>query len=98
MSLSAIIVMLGSIAALWGVATVTLVHSMRQEERKRALIEAQGGFEPLSPRAVNDIEDWLARHPGDDGAPEMRELLQQQRDALQQYAQTLYDWPTPRQR
>lgn len=98
MSLSAIIVMLGSIAALWGVAILTLVHSMRQEERKLSLIEAQGGFEPFSPRAVADIEAWLARHPDDDGAHEMRELLEEQRDALQRHAQTFYGWPTSGQR
>lgn len=93
MSLSAIVVMLGSIAALWGVATLTLVHSMRQEERKLALIESQGGFEPFSPRAAADIEGWLARHPDAPEADDMRELLQQQRDALQRHPRTFYDWP-----
>jgi len=98
MSLSAIVVMLGSIAALWGVAIITLVHSMRQEERKLSLIEVQGGFEPFSPRAVTDIKNWLASHPDDVRALEMRELLHQQQHALQQNAQTFYGWPNHRRR
>ena len=98
MSLSAIVVMLGSIVALWGVATLTLVYSMRQEERKLSLISSQGDFEPFSPRAVADIEEWLANHPSDAGAHEMHELLNQQNRSLKRNAQTFYTWPTPRQR
>ncbi|WP_148252140.1 hypothetical protein [Aidingimonas lacisalsi] len=94
MSLSAIIVMTASIIALWGVATVALSYSLRQEERKLALIQSQGDFEPLSPRAQRDLETWLARHPEEEPAREVRELLELQQQAMQHNPQRFYDWST----
>ncbi|WP_016854089.1 hypothetical protein [Halomonas smyrnensis] len=93
MSLSAIIVMLASIAALWGVASLTLVHSMRQEERKLELIEAQGNFESFSPAAQRDLESWIERHPKGEPAQEVRELLDLQHKTLRDNPRHFYAWP-----
>lgn len=92
MSLSAIIVMIASIAVLWGVATVALVYSMRQEDRKLALLQEQGDFEPFSPAAQRDIEEWLYRHPEGEQAREMRELLDLQSQARHNNARHFYHW------
>lgn len=92
MSLSAIIVMIASIAALWGVSTIALVHSMRQEDRKLALIQEQGSFEPFSPAAQRDIEEWLARHPKEDQAQEVRELLDHQNQTRRHNSRNFYHW------
>lgn len=95
MSLSAIIVMLASMAALWGVATITLVYSMRREDRKLALLEAQGSFEPFSPEAQRDIEAWLADHPEGSASREMYELLETQQQARRDNPRSFYHWPAP---
>lgn len=92
MSLSAIIVMIASIIALWGVATVTLVHSMRQEDRKLELLQEQGDFEPFSPAAQHDMETWLSRHPEGEQAREMRALLEIQNQARHSNARHFYHW------
>ncbi|WP_227369464.1 hypothetical protein [Halomonas sp. M20] len=92
MSLTAIIVMIACIIALWGVASTALVYSMRQEERKLTLLETQKSFEPLSPRAMRDLEGWLAHHPEGEQAEEMRELLDTQQRALQDNPRHFYDW------
>lgn len=92
MSPTAIIVMIACIIALWGVAGTALVYSMRQEGRKLTLLETQKSFEPLSPRAMHDLEDWLARHPEGEQAQEMRELLDTQHQALRNNPRRYYDW------
>ncbi|WP_110651134.1 hypothetical protein [Salinicola peritrichatus] len=92
MSFSAVIVMIVSIAALWGVATITLVHSMRQEGRKLSLLQEQGNFEPFSPAAQHDIEEWLARNPEGEKAREMRELLELQNQARRNNSRHFYHW------
>lgn len=90
MSLSAIIVMVASIAALWGVASIALVYSMRQEDRKLVLLQEQGDFEPFSPAAQRDIEEWLVRHPEGEQAQEMRELLELQQQARRKNSRHFY--------
>lgn len=92
MSLSAIIVMIASIIALWGVASWALVYSMRQEERKLQLIKKQGGFEPYSPRALHDLERWIERHTTSEHAQEMRNVYEEQRTALQKCTSYFYTW------
>ncbi|CBV44198.1 hypothetical protein [Halomonas elongata] len=92
MSPSAIVVMIASIIALWGVAGGALIVSMRREERKLALLHSQGDFEPYSPRAFRDLERWLTQHPDSEHAPEIREWQQAQRQSLQHNPQCFYDW------
>ncbi|WP_280562792.1 hypothetical protein [Chromohalobacter sp. 48-RD10] len=92
MSLSAIIVMIASIIALWGVASCALIVSIRHEERKLVLLRSQGDFEPFAPRAFRDLERWLVQHPGSEHAPEIREWQQSQRQSLQRNPQRFYDW------
>lgn len=93
MSISAIVVMVASIIALWGVAVLALVYSMRQEDRKLVLLQEQGDFEPFSPAAQRDIEEWLRRHPDGQDADEMRELLDGQQRSLQWNSRQFYLWP-----
>lgn len=93
MSISAIVVMVASILALWGVAIIALIVSMRREDRKLALLQEQGDFEPFSPAAQRDIQAWLDRHGDGEQAREMRDLLDLQQRALQANSQHFYHWP-----
>lgn len=92
MSIAAIIVMVMSMIALWGVATTALVYSMKKEDYKLELIQKQNGFEPFSPVAQNDIEIWLNNNPSSEHAEEMRALLAMQKQALQKHPEYFYDW------
>ncbi|WP_311946671.1 hypothetical protein [Halomonas piscis] len=92
MSLSAIIVMICSIIALWGVASWSLVYSMRQEEKKLQLINEQGGFEPFSPRAADDLDRWIEKNGTDENIQEMKSIREEQRDAMRKYNRYYYDW------
>lgn len=93
MSMSAIIVMLASIVALWGVAIWALVYTLRQEERKQALIASQGGFECYSPRAFRDLERFLEKSSTSEAhLREFQESRREQLDSLQKYEARLYHW------
>lgn len=92
MSLPAIIVMICSIIALWGVASWSLVYSMRQEEIKLQLIKKQGGFEPFSPRAANDMDVWIEKNSTDENIQEMKDIREEQREAMEKYHSYYYDW------
>lgn len=92
MSLPAIIVMICSIIALWGVASWALVYSMRQEERKLQLINSQGGFEPFSPRAAHDLDAWIEKNGTDENIQEMKDIREEQREAMSKYNRYFYSW------
>ncbi|USZ51193.1 hypothetical protein [Halomonas sp. DN3] len=92
MTFPAIVVMLISILSLWGVAALTMVYSMRQEERKLELLQQQEGFEPFSAKAQRDMERWLIRFPNGEQAEEMRGLLEEQRRSLVTNRRRFYTW------
>jgi L-asparagine transporter-like permease len=92
MSIAAIIVMIVCIVALWGVAIVALVYSMRQEEHKLQLIKEQGGFEPYSPRALRDLDRWIEQNNTSEHAQEMHNVHEEQRAALQKCTSYFYTW------
>lgn len=93
MSVSAVIVILFSIVAIWGVAAWALVVTLRRAEKKATLMARQGGFEPFSPRAFRD----LAQAMQDTSMPaerlaEIRSAHQEQLDALSRYDTRFYAW------
>lgn len=92
MSIAAIIVMIVCIVALWGVASVALVYSLSQEERKLKLIKKQGGFEPYSPQALRDLDRWIEQNNTSEHAQEVRNVHEGQRAALQKYTSYFYTW------
>lgn len=95
MSTDSIIVMVLSMLALWGVAISALVYSMRKEDVKLQLVQKQNGFESFSPKAQRDLELWLKEKGTSSGAPEIRELLSLQKEALLKYPEHFYDWSEP---
>jgi len=95
MSIAAIIVMIVCIVALWGVASVALVYSLSQEERKLQLIKKQGGFEPYSPQALRDLDRWIEQNNTSEHAQEMRNVHEEQRTALQKCTSYFYTWNRP---
>lgn len=68
------------LALLWGVAGWSLVRTMGEEGRKARLLHRHGSVDRLSPRALADLEAWLAEHPEDPYADLARERVAETRD------------------
>lgn len=92
MNISAVVVMIASMIALWGVASWSLVYSMRQEERKLNLIKEQGSFEPYSPHSLHDLERWIKRNPRSECLQEVIGVIKEQKDAMRNCKNYYYEW------
>ena len=55
--------MLFCVVAFFGVSIWTLVYTLRQEERKMALLNTERDLDTYSPGALSDLKDWIETHP-----------------------------------
>ena len=67
------------LALLWGVGGWSLWRTMREEGRKARLLHRYGSVDRLGPRALADLEAWLAEHAEDPYAPLARLRLDETR-------------------
>ncbi|MBV0903323.1 outer membrane protein assembly factor BamD [Haloarcula salina] len=81
-----------SILVLPGVATAILVRSMRSEDRKLALLERQDNIDSYSPRALEELREWIQTNPNDPYAPEARERYNECVRTLREIDDPYYDW------
>ncbi|WP_263788275.1 hypothetical protein [Salinibacter grassmerensis] len=51
------------VLAFFGVSILTLIYTLRQEERKMALLKTESDLDTYSPRALNDLGYWIETHP-----------------------------------
>ena len=51
--------MLSSIALLWGVGGWAMYRTLTDEDRKLELINRQGTIDTYSPRALQDLRNWI---------------------------------------
>lgn len=65
MTFTAWISLAGVLALLWGVGGWSLWRTMREEGRKARLLHRYGSVDRYDPRALADLEAWLAEHPED---------------------------------
>lgn len=92
MPVSAWVVMLLSIAALWGTAGWAMLRSLRLEDRKLKLLDAYGETDSYPPRALGELSEWIRAHPHDAYAEEARQRYNECVDALKRNEQSFYDW------
>lgn len=92
LSMSAWVVMLGSIVALWGTAVWALVRSLRDEDEKLELLDEQGEIDTYSPRSMTELREWIRENPGDKHASEARDRYNECVETLQHIDTTFYDW------
>ncbi|WP_424004733.1 hypothetical protein ACOZ4I_08475 [Haloarcula salina] len=85
-----------SILVLPGVATAILVRSMRSEDRKLELLERQDNIDSYSPRALEELREWIQTNPNDSYAPVARERYNECVRTLRAIDEPYYDW-TPEQ-
>ena len=88
------VVMLGSIVVLWGTASWALVRSLRDEDYKLELLDAQGEIDTYSPTALTELRGWIEAHPDDEYEEIARERYNECVDVLRDLAdgETFYDW------
>ena len=92
MGTAAWIVMLLSIAALWGTTAWAMRRSLRLEDRKLKLIERQGEIDSYSPQALAELKRWIEDHPADEYTVEAKRRYNECVDVLQRIEHTFYDW------
>lgn len=81
-----------AILVLPGVATVVLVRSLRTEERKLTLIREQGGIDSYSPRALQELREWIHANPNDPYVSEARDRYNECVRTLRENDDPYYDW------
>lgn len=84
--------MMFSIFAFWGVATWALVRTLRQEEEKLRILQAEGDLESHSPEALRELRAWIEQNPDDPDVADARATYNQCVDTLQTTDQHVYDW------
>ena len=92
LSLTTWIVMLLIMAILWGGGTAAIGLSMRDEDRKLDLIREQDKIDTYSPRAMEDLRQWIEANPADPYAEEARERYNECVETLREIDEPFYDW------
>lgn len=86
--------MLFSILVFFGVSLWALVYSLREEERKMVILEDEGALDAFSPRALDDLYQWIQSHPNP-SASEVEEARASYRDCVDTLRSTtrhFYEW------
>ncbi|MFC6824111.1 hypothetical protein [Halopelagius fulvigenes] len=85
-------VMLASIAVLMGTASVSLVKSLRDEDRKLELLKRQDRIDTYSPRGLAELRSWIRSNPDDPLRSEAVRRHNECVDALRSIDEPFYDW------
>jgi ABC-type nickel/cobalt efflux system permease component RcnA len=86
------VVMLGSIAVLWGTAVWALVRSLRDEDEKLELLNEQSEIDTYSPRSMAELREWIRANPGNQHTEEGRARYNECVETLKRIDTTFYDW------
>ncbi len=81
-----------TLAAFWGIATWALIKTLRDEDRKVALLEQQDRVDTYSPKALAELREWIEANPEDPLVGEARRSHNECIDALESTENQFYDW------
>lgn len=84
--------MLLAILMLPGVASVVLIKSMRSEDRKLKLLTEQGSVDSHSPKALEELREWVQTNSNDPYAPDARRRYNECVRTLKEIDEPYYDW------
>ena len=84
------------LSVVWGVTAWSLLRTLRLERQKAHIIRRAGDVEHYSPKALHDLEMWLAQHPHAPEAELARRRLMETRLRLERTnpADRFYGWPS----
>ena len=81
-----------AIILFWGVATWALIRTLRQEERKVQILERQDRMDDYSPKALNDLREWIENNPEDPLVEDARRRYNETVETLKSVDDRYYDW------
>ncbi|MFU8869755.1 hypothetical protein [Natronococcus sp.] len=81
-----------TLAAFWGLATWSLVRTMRQEGRKVEILEHQDRMDTYSPKALAELREWIESNPDDPLVDDARRQHNECVEALEETDRRFYDW------
>ncbi|MFQ5684793.1 MAG: hypothetical protein ACE5HC_16180, partial [Candidatus Binatia bacterium] len=89
------IMLMAVLIVVWGVTAWSLVRTLKLEGRKAGIIRRAGDIEHYSPKALHDLEMWLAQHPHAPEAEVARRRLEETRLRVERTkpADRFYRWP-----
>ncbi|GAA0307421.1 hypothetical protein [Halarchaeum salinum] len=85
-------VMIFMVFALPVVASAILVRSMRTEGRKLTLLNEQSDIEGYSPRALQELREWIEMNPDDPYAQTAKQRYNECVRTLRRVEEPYYDW------
>ncbi|WP_331235852.1 hypothetical protein [Natronorarus salvus] len=81
-----------AIVAFWGIASWAMIRTLRQEERKTAILDEQRRMDTYSPKALSELREWIEANPEDpyveDAKHKHNECVRNLRETDRQF----YDW------
>ncbi len=78
--------------AFWGIASWALVVTLRQEGQKVELLEHQDRIDTYSPKALEELRDWIENNPNDPLAERARQQYNSCVETLKETDRQFYDW------
>lgn len=84
------------LVVVWGGTAWSLLRTLTLEGRKADITRRTGDIEHYRPRALRDLESWLAHHPHAPEAELARRRLEETRLRLERIApdDRFYRWPS----
>lgn len=86
--------MIFCVIAFFGVTIWSLIYTLRQEEKKLALLQSEGDLDIYSPQALRDLRAWIEAHPTPD-APDVQSARTVYNDCIETLKTTdrhFYAW------
>lgn len=81
-----------AVVMFWGVASWAMVRTLRQEEQKISIVEKQRYMDTYSPKALEDLHEWIQSRPDDPDVEAAREQYNECVDTLKTADHRFYDW------
>lgn len=85
-------VMIASVVVLMGTAGVSLVKSLRDEDRKLELLREQQTIDTYSPRGLRELRSWIQSNPDDPLRDEAVHRYNDCVESLRSIDEPFYDW------
>lgn len=94
LSLDVWVTMMFCVVAFFGVTLWTLVYTLRQEEKKLALLKTEEDLDTYSPQGLRDLQAWIEAHPTPE-APDVQSARAAHNDCVEALKTTdhhFYAW------
>lgn len=88
----ALVMLALTLLAFYGVAGWALVRTLRQEGQKVEILRHQDRMDTFSPRALEDLREWIEANPNDPLVDDARTRYNECITVLETTDRHFYDW------